>query len=106
MTVSDNTRHLAVADIRKLGIEVFKAGAFLDSLFDPAPSRTSQAIARSLSDLTKLLYSKAELVAALRLNAHAAGISGHVHRNTQWCENGCGRVGECWRIGSKVVVDA
>jgi len=68
MIVSDNTKHLAVADTRKLGVEVIKAGAFLDRLFDAAPIRTAQAIAKSLSDLTKPPYSKAELVAALRLH--------------------------------------
>ncbi len=68
MIVSDNTRHLAVTDTRKLGIEVIKAGAFLDRLFAAAPARTRQAIAKSLSDLTNPPYSKAELVAALRLH--------------------------------------
>lgn len=68
MIVSDNTKHLAVADTRKLGIEVIKAGAFLDRLFDAAPARTSLAIAKSLSDLRNPPYSKAELVAALRLH--------------------------------------
>ncbi len=51
MNVFDNTKHLAVADTRKLGIEVIKAGAFLDRLFDAAPDRTCLAIAKSLSDL-------------------------------------------------------
>lgn len=68
MIVSDNTKHLAVADTRKLGIEVIKADAFLDRLFDAAPARTSLAIAKSLSDLRNPPYSKAELVAALRLH--------------------------------------
>lgn len=76
MIVSDNTKHLAVADSRKLGIEVIKAGAFLDRLFATAPSRTSQAIAKSLSDLTKPPYSKAELVAALRLHGAKATADG------------------------------
>jgi hypothetical protein len=72
MVVSDNTKHLAVADTRKLGIEVIKAGAFLDRLFEAAPVRTCQAIAKSLSDLTKPPYSVAELVAALRLHGAKA----------------------------------
>ncbi len=76
MIVSDNTKHLAVADTRKLGIEVIKAGAFLDRLFCAAPSRTSQAIAKSLSDLTKPPYSKAELVAALQLHGAKAAAEG------------------------------
>jgi len=81
MIVSDNTKHLAVADTRKLGIEVIKAGAFLDRLFHAAPGRTCLAISKSLSDLTKPPYSKAELVAALRLHhatATADGLAGFV----------------------------
>ncbi len=72
MIVSDNTKHLAVADTRKLGIEVIKAGAFLDRLFDAAPARVGQAIAKSLSDLTKPPYTAEELVAALRLHGAKA----------------------------------
>jgi hypothetical protein len=78
MVVSDNTKHLAVNDTRKLGIKVIKAGAFLDCMFDAAPRRTSQAIAKSLTDLAKPPYSKAELIAALRLHGAkvcAAGLA-------------------------------
>ena len=78
MVVSDNTKHLAVNDTRKLGIEVIKAGAFLDCMFEAAPPRTSQAIAKSLTDLAKPPYSRSELTAALRLNgakACAAGLA-------------------------------
>jgi len=76
MVVSDNTKHLAVADSRKLGIEVIKAGAFVDSLFDAAPARVSQAIAKSFSDLTTPPYTAAELVAALRLHGAKATAEG------------------------------
>ena len=76
MIVSDNTTHLAVADTSKLGIEVIKAGAFVDRLFDAAPARVSQAIAKSLSDLTKPPYTLAELVAALRLQGARATAAG------------------------------
>ena len=78
LIVSDNIKHLAVADTRKLGIEVVKAGAFLDSLFAAAPQRTSRAIAKSLSDLKKPPYSKEEMLAALRLHSAkglAAGLA-------------------------------
>ena len=68
MIISDNTKHLAIADTRKLGIEVVKAGAFLDRLFGVAPRRTIQAITKSLNDLQKPPYSRAELVAALCLH--------------------------------------
>ncbi len=76
MIVSDNTKHLAGADTRKVGIEVIKAGAFLDQLFDAAPARARQAISKSLSDLTKPPYTKAELVAALRLHGAKAVVAG------------------------------
>lgn len=76
MIVSNNTKHLAVTDTRKLGIEVIKAGAFVDRLFDAAPARVSRAIARSLSDLKKPPYSVAELVAALRLHGAKATAAG------------------------------
>jgi hypothetical protein len=76
MVVSDNTKHLAVAETRKLGIEVIKAGAFLDRLFEAVPARTCQAIEKSLSDLTKPPYSVAELVAALRLHGAKAAADG------------------------------
>lgn len=76
MIVSDNTKHLAVADTRKLGIEVIKAGAFLDRLFDAAPARTCLAIEKSLSDLAKPPYTVAELVAALRLHGANAAADG------------------------------
>lgn len=76
MVVSDNTKHLSVAETRKLGIEVIKAGAFLDRLFDAAPARTCLALAKSLSDLKKPPYSKAELVAALRLHGAKATAEG------------------------------
>lgn len=76
MIVSDNIKHLAVADTRKLGIEVTKAGAFLDRLFEAAQDRTCLAIAKSLSDLTKPPYTAAELVAALRLHGAKATAQG------------------------------
>lgn len=76
MIVSDNTKHLAGADTRKLGIEVIKAGAFIDRLFNAAPARVSQAIAKSLRDLTKPPYTSAELMAALRLHGAKAAAAG------------------------------
>jgi hypothetical protein len=76
MIVSDNTKHLAVADTRKLDIEAIKTGAFVDRLFAAAPARVSRAIAKSLSDLTKPPYTLAELVAALRLHGAKATAEG------------------------------
>ena len=78
MIISDNTKHLAVADTRKLGIEVIKAGAFVDRLFEAAPARVSQAIAHSLSDLTKPPYTLAELADAMRFHGAKATADGLV----------------------------
>lgn len=76
MIVSDNTKHLAVADTRKLGIEVIKAGAFVDRLFEAAPARVIRAIAKSLSDLIKPPYTVAELADAMRLHGAKATADG------------------------------
>ena len=76
MIVSDNTKHLAVADTRKLGIEVIKAGAFVDRLFEAAPARVIRAIAKSLSDLMKPPYTVAELADAMRLHGAKATADG------------------------------
>lgn len=78
LIVSSNTKHLAVADTRKLGIEVIKPGAFLDRLFAADPERARRAIAKSLSDLKKPPYSRQEMLAALRLHGAkglAAGLA-------------------------------
>ena len=80
LIVSDNTKHLAVADTRKLGIEVVKAGAFLDSMFEAEPQRSIQAISKSLSDLKKPPYSRQEMLAALRLHGARATAAGLAQR--------------------------
>ena len=74
--VSDNTKHLAVADTRKLGIEVVKAGKFLDDLFGAAPQRVRRAIRKSLRDLSNPPYSIEEMISALRLHGAKATAMG------------------------------
>ena len=81
--VSDNTRHLAVADARKLGMDVIKAGSFLDRLFEADPQRTSHAIAKALNDLKKPPYSMQEMLAALRLHGAKATADGLGQFNPQ-----------------------
>lgn len=76
MVVSDNSRHLAMPETRQLGVDVSKAGAFLDRLYQHAPARTRQALAKSLADLKNPPYSRAELVAALRLHGAIASANG------------------------------
>ena len=78
LIVSNNTKHLATTDSRKLGIDVVKPGEFLDSLFAADSERAVRAISKSLSDLKKPPYSKREMLAALRLHGAktmAAGLS-------------------------------
>lgn len=74
--VSDNIKHLAVADTRKLGIEVVKAGAFLDRMFEAEPQRSVRAISKSISDLKKPPYLREEMLAALRLHGARATVRG------------------------------
>ena len=76
LIVSDNTKHLAVAETKKLGIEVIKAGAFLDRLFEADPHRCCQAISKSLSDLKNPPYSREEMLSALRLHGARATAEG------------------------------
>ena len=76
MIVSNNTKHLAVTDTRKLGVDVSKAGVFLDRLCHGAPDRTIRALARSVADLKHPPYAAPELVAALRLHGAAATADG------------------------------
>ena len=72
LVVSDNIRHLAVADTRKLGIDVVKAGTFVDRLFQADPHRTSRAVVKALNDLKQPPYSMKEMLAALRLHGAKA----------------------------------
>jgi polysaccharide pyruvyl transferase WcaK-like protein len=74
--VHPNDRHLAMSETRQLGGDVSKAGAFLDRIYQHAPARTRQALAKSLVDLKNPPYSRAELVAALRLHGAIASANG------------------------------
>ena len=76
MIVSDNTKHLAFADTCKLGIEVIKAGAFLDRLFEADSQRASHAILNSLNDLKKPPYTQEEMLGALRLHGAMVVVKG------------------------------
>lgn len=76
LIVSNNTKHLAVAENRKFGIEVIKAGAFLDSMFEAEPQRSVHAISKSLNDLKKPPYSQEEMLSALRLHGAKAAADG------------------------------
>ncbi len=66
--VTDNLRHLAVNETRRLGAEVVGAGAFLDLVFNADPKRSCEAIEKSLRDLKYPPYSIAALRSALRLH--------------------------------------
>lgn len=66
--VSGNTRHLAVKDTQKLGIDVMKPGEFIDALLMAAKSRVGRALKKAVADLTDPPYTKEQLLAALRLH--------------------------------------
>ena len=50
--VSSNVKHLAAKDMAGLGIEVVRPGAFVDLLFQAAQDRVSEALEKTVSDLT------------------------------------------------------
>ena len=66
--VSSNTKHMAPAATRRLGVEVMAPGMFIDHLYEVAPKRTLEAVAQSLSDLKKPPYTREQLSEALRLH--------------------------------------
>ncbi|MBI3155424.1 MAG: PIN domain-containing protein [Burkholderiales bacterium] len=68
--VTDNVRHFARGEMGKLGVEVMKAGAFLDRVYGEHPEETGRAVQRAVSDLSRAPYTEGELLAALE--AHGA----------------------------------
>ena len=66
--VSANTRHLAVKDTEKLGVDVMTPGEFIDTFLTIAKSRVEKALKKAMADLTNPPYTKEQLLAALRLH--------------------------------------
>ena len=79
--VSANTRHLAVKDTEKLGVDVMTPGEFIDTFLTIAKSRVGKALKNAMADLTNPPYTKEQLLAALRL--HGANETA-AHFARQW----------------------
>ncbi len=77
--VSSNVKHLAVADMGQLGIEVIRPGAFLDLLVQAAPVRLTAALDKTVSDLAKPPYTKSDLLGALTLHG-AKSTAAHLRK--------------------------
>ena len=70
--VSANLKHLAVNDMRAIGIEVLGPGAFIDLLFAAAAEKVDASLKKSLADLKTPPLTKADLLAVLRLHGAQA----------------------------------
>jgi hypothetical protein len=70
--VSSNVKHLAAKDMAGLGIEVVRPGAFVDLLFQAAQDRVSEALEKTVSDLTNPSYTKGDLLGSLSLHGAKA----------------------------------
>ncbi|MFM8865882.1 MAG: hypothetical protein ACKOFG_13455 [Limnohabitans sp.] len=73
--VSANLKHLAVRDTAKLGIEVVGPGAFVDRMCAIDTVRLEAALAKSVKDLKKPPYTRAELLDALELHGATATVA-------------------------------
>jgi hypothetical protein len=76
--VSSNLKHLAVNDLKALGITVVSPGTFIDLLYAAEPGRVEQALLKSISDLSSPAITKEHLLTFLRCHKAmkaAAGFS-------------------------------
>lgn len=64
--VSSNLKHLAVDDVKALGINVVSPGEFIDLLFAAEPGRVEQALLKSLSDLSSPSITRKDLLEILK----------------------------------------
>jgi hypothetical protein len=64
--VSSNLKHLAVDDVKALGINVVSPGKFIDLLYGAEPRRVEQALLKSLSDLSSPAITRQDLLDILR----------------------------------------
>jgi hypothetical protein len=79
--ISTNVKHLAVADMGRLGIEVMRPGTFIDLLLQAAPDRMAEALKKTVSDLDDPPYTKSDLLGALRLHGAKATAK---HFSKEW----------------------
>ena len=73
--VSSNTKHLAVKEVAKMGIEVVKPGKFIDMVAQADLNRLMQALDRSFSDLSNPPYTKSDLLEDLMLHGATATVA-------------------------------
>ena len=64
--VSSNLKHLAVDDVKALGINVVSPGKFIDLLYEAEPGRVEQALSKSLSDLSSPALTRQDLLEILK----------------------------------------
>lgn len=70
--VSSNLKHLAVAEMRRLGVLVVAPGRFIDSLTNVADTRVAIALNNCVSSLKNPPYTRARLLDALALHGARA----------------------------------
>ncbi|MBP1203164.1 hypothetical protein JOD97_001178 [Duganella sp. 1411] len=70
--VSSNVKHLAVADMKRLGILVVAPGKFIDSLTRADAARVGSALDRCVKSLKNPLYTRARLLESLQLHGARA----------------------------------
>lgn len=79
--LSNNLKHLAVADMKALGVAVIRPGPFIDLLTHVAPERVGAALDQSITSLSKPPYTRRMLLEVLRL--HGAVITAN-HFEQAW----------------------
>ncbi|MEV4777993.1 hypothetical protein [Burkholderia sp. LMU1-1-1.1] len=70
--VSNNLKHLAVADMRRLDVLVVAPGKFIDSLTQASSVRVGSALERCVNSLKNPRYTRARLLDALQVHGALA----------------------------------
>jgi hypothetical protein len=74
--VSSNLKHLAVNDLKTLGVTVVSPGTFIDLLYAAEPARVEQALLKSLSDLSSPAITLEDLLGLLQNHKAAQAAAG------------------------------
>lgn len=73
LLVTSNIKHLAVKEMKTIGIEVLTPGEFINRLCSVAPARVRLALSKTMNDLTAPPYTRSDLATMLqRCGADAA----------------------------------
>jgi hypothetical protein len=72
--VSANLRHLAVKEMRTLGIEVVRPGRFIDLLCAAAPVDVAAGLNKTIEDLNAPPLTKTDLLTILKLHGAKATV--------------------------------